>query len=129
MEKVDRKICLDSDIIIEILKDNKEVIEKISALEAVFHTTSVNIFEIWSGRLKKEENQISGILEGFKKDNFEEKHAFLAGDIHIKLKETGSLVDFRDLFIGAICIENKLELLTNNKKHFERIKQFGLKLI
>ena len=126
---MDRKICLDSDIIIEILKDNKEIIEKIYSLEAIFHTTSINIFEIWNGRFKKEENQITGILKGFKKDNFEENHALLAGDSQIKLKESGDLIDFRDLFIASICIVNNLELLTNNKKHFERLKKFGLKLI
>ena len=88
-----------------------------------------NKIVLLEGRLKKEENQVSGILNSFKKDNFEEKHALLAGDIQIKLKERGDLVDFRDLFIASICIENKLELLTNNKKHFERLEQFGLKLL
>ncbi|MEK6890067.1 MAG: type II toxin-antitoxin system VapC family toxin [Nanoarchaeota archaeon] len=126
---MEREICLDSDIIIEILRNNEKVIKNVYSLDAIFHTTSINIFEIWSGRFEKEENQINGILRAFEKIDFEEKHAILAGDIQMKLRERKELIDFRDLFIASICICNNLELLTNNKKHFEKLKKFGLKLI
>ena len=90
-----RKICLDSDILIEFLRENKEIKEKIESLGGQFYTTSINVFEIWGGRIKSEEK----------------------------------MIDIRDIFVGARCIENKQELLTNNRKHFERLKKFGLVLV
>ena len=31
------------------------------------------------------------------------------------------MIEFRDIFIAATCIENNLPIVTLNKKHFERI--------
>ena len=129
MEKMDRKICLDSDIIINFLRKNPETKRIIDELGEEFYTTQINTFEVWSGRLKHEESTIKDVLDSLIKIDFNENSALKAGDIQIKLKESGDLIDFRDLFIASICIVNNLELLTNNKKHFERLKKFGLKLI
>lgn len=129
MEKVDRKICLDSDIIVDFLRKNPETKRIIEELGEEFYTTQINTFEIWSGKLKHEENMIKNMLGSLTKIDFDEQAALKAGDIQMKLKETGNLIDFRDLFIASICIQNNLELLTNNKKHFERMKKFGLKLV
>ena len=126
---MDRKICLDSDIIINFLKKNPEVKERLDKLGSEFYTTQINTFEIWSGRLKHEENTIKEMLNSLNKIDFDEKAAMKAGDIQFILRESGDMIEFRDLFIGSICIINNLELLTNNKKHFERLKKFGLKLI
>ncbi len=126
---MDRKICLDSDIIINFLRKNPETKKIIDSLGEEFYTTQINTFEVWSGRLKHEESTIKDTLDSLTKIDFDENSALKAGDIQLKLKETGDLIDFRDLFIASICITNNLELLTGNKKHFERLKKFGLKLI
>ena len=120
---MDRKICLDSDIIINFLKKNPEVKERLDKLGSEFYTTQINTFEIWSGRLKHEENTIKEMLNSLNKIDFDEKAAMKAGDIQFILRESGDMIEFRDLFIGSICIINNLELLTNNKKHFNRIPE------
>ena len=123
-----RQICLDSDVLIDIVLGEKEIINFIKNLEADWHTTSINIFEIWSEQDEKKKN-IENLIGSLKKHSFNENSALKAGEIRKKLKEKGQIVEIRDIFIGSVCIENNLELLTNNKKHFERMKQFGLKLI
>lgn len=123
-----RQICLDSDVLIDIALGKEEIINFIRQTEAEWFTTTINIFEIWSERKEKQKN-IENLITGLKKTDLDEKSALKAGEIRKALKEKGEIIEIRDIFIGATCIENKLELLTNNKKHFERLKQFGLKLI
>jgi tRNA(fMet)-specific endonuclease VapC len=44
-----------------------------------------------------------------------------------RLRAAGELVGDFDLFIGATALRHRLTLLTNNRRHFERIE--GLRLI
>jgi len=60
---------------------------------------------------------------------FDNKALIKASEIYASLKKKGKLIDERDLMIGAICISNNLPLATLNKKHFNRLKQYGLKMI
>ncbi|MEM3782322.1 MAG: type II toxin-antitoxin system VapC family toxin, partial [Thermofilum sp.] len=50
-----------------------------------------------------------------------------AAEMWKKLRSQGKLVDDRDLLIAATSISRDLPLLTGNFKHFERLKEFGLK--
>ncbi len=126
---MDRKICLDSDIIINFLRKSPKAKETLNKLGGEFYTTQINLFEIWSGRLIDEEKTIKEMLNSLIKFDFDEDAAIKAGEIMVNLKKSGNIIDFRDLFIASICIVNNLELLTNNKKHFERLKKYGLKLV
>ena len=121
------KVCLDSDIIIEISKDNKELKNGIENLEAEYSTTSINIFEVLCG--EREGDNLRELLDDFSKLNFDEKSAKIASKIFKELKNKGKIIDARDIFIGSVCISNNSPLWTYNKKHFERLKDFGLKLI
>ncbi len=49
-------------------------------------------------------------------------------EIYIELRKRGQLISDRDLINGAIAITNNLPLSTNNIRHYERLKDFGLKL-
>ncbi len=121
------KICLDSDIIIDILNNKKEVKEILESIGKEFYTTSINIFEAWYGR--KDTEKIENLISALYKLSFDEKSAKLAAQILTELKDKGNLIEPRDMFIGAICIANEIALFTKNKKHFERLEKFGLKLI
>ena len=56
------------------------------------------------------------------------KESILAADIFKKLNKKALGLDFRDIMIASICISNNVSLLTKNFKHFERLKEYGLKL-
>lgn len=121
-----RKVCLDSDVIIDYLSDGNMKSVMLS-LDAEFYTTSISVFETWYGKRKQEPlpelfNWIN--IYGFGKDE-----ALLAAEILLELRTKGEVIDFKDVFIASICITNDFELLTGNLKHFSRIKKFGLKLV
>lgn len=127
MEEVVKKICLDSDILIGVSKHEEKSIAAFASLDAVFYTTSINVFEIWQG--KREGEKLSQFLDAFKVFDFDKQSAMIAGDIKKSLEKSGLALDLRDIFIASICIANDTELLTLNKKHFERIEPFGLRLV
>ena len=52
---------------------------------------------------------------------FSDEIAVKAGRIYQELRKKNQLIDFRDIFIAATCLVHNLELVTLNKKHFERI--------
>lgn len=122
-----RKICLDSDILIDLLKGDKKVLQKINDLDGIFYTTSINVFEIWMGKKKKE--VISQLLSTLKILNFTKESGLISADIKNKLKDTGKDLDIRDIFIASICISENIEFISNNQRHFQRLKKFGLKLL
>lgn len=122
-----QKICIDSDIIIEISKNNQEIKEQMEYIEGEYSTTPINMFEVLRGEIKGE--NLDNFFESLTKLNFDEKSGRIASNIYKNLKKSGIMIDIRDMFIGAICIANNSTLWTYNKKHFERLKDFGLSLI
>jgi len=53
----------------------------------------------------------------------------VASTIYSDLRKRGELIEDPNLLIASICIANDLSLMTGNKKRFERLKRYGLKLI
>jgi len=49
-----------------------------------------------------------------------------AAEISAKLMVKGEPIDYRDVMIAAIAMENDLTLVTRNKSHFSRIKSLKL---
>ena len=48
------------------------------------------------------------------------------GRIKADLKKEGKIINDSDLFIASIAINNKMRLVTNNDKHFKRIKELEI---
>ena len=48
------------------------------------------------------------------------------GELKASLEQAGKIIDDADLFIAACALAHDLVLVTNNEKHFKRVK--GLKL-
>jgi len=124
---MDSKICLDSDILINLLRRDEDTKELLESFNANFCITTISTFEIWYGR--KNEETIKELIDCLENLNFNKNAAMIAADISKELKKKGKLIDIRDLFIASICINNKIPLLTKNKKHFDRLKKYGLELI
>lgn len=125
--------CLDTDLLIAILRGKKEAYNKVIELdeEGKEATTSICAFELFFGANKserktenvKEALKLLGRLEVFPLDLSSSRRA---GEIAAKLVAKGETIDFRDAMIGAIALEKDLTLVTRNKSHFARIK--GLKI-
>lgn len=121
--------CLDSDILIAILRGDRSVLPFIKKLdeEGKDFTTSVNAFEILFGAKKsnKEKNieESRKLLAKLEILRFDEKAAEKASDIFSELSKKGEQIELQDLFSASIAIANGCRLVTRNIKHFSRIKE------
>lgn len=124
MGKMDKKICLDSDKIINFLKNKDNSIEQLLNENYWMYTTTINAFEL---RLRNTNLKlVEEFLQKIQILPFDDLSSATAAEIHKKLKSEGKMIDIRDLFIASISIRNGAKLLTNNKKHFERIENLEL---
>lgn len=124
---------LDTDIVIYWLKNKyPEINKKIKKIdeERIF-ISSITIAELYFGAYnsaKQEENKqlIDELLEKINVIHFDESAAECFGEIKSLLKSQGKIICDSDLFIAAVAISNGLILVTNNKRHFERIDRLGI---
>ncbi len=126
------KYLLDTNICIYWLKGDENIERK--ALEVGLNNlfiSFINLSELFYGAYKSqnvEDNLYSvrtiGEKLGFIESSEEVCDKF--GDLKSFLEKKGKIIDDADLFIAACSIVNELTLVTNNEKHFRRIK--GLKI-
>jgi len=128
-----QKICIDSDILIDVLRKKSESIKKISELEnqsTILATTVVNSYELLFGAYKtKKKNHLKLVNELLEKlIILEWKKGFsdLAAKIMADLEKNGKIIGIRDLFIGVIALKHDYKILTRNIKEFERIPNLQL---
>jgi predicted nucleic acid-binding protein len=117
--------CLDTNVIIEYLRGNKKVAEKIKKLaeaEEIF-TTTISLCELYKGLcLSPKANTELFVLDNFAQSvnvldlnlqicrKFGERHAFLS--------RSGKMISEFDLMIAVIADANNMVLVTMDKKHF-----------
>lgn len=126
------KYLLDTNICIYWLKGNDQIEQKILSIGLDnFVLSFINVSELYYGAYKSQRvdanlamvrrltNELN-VLESDKAINEE------FGSIKAILESSGTIIDDADLFIAACAKIHGLTLVTNNIKHFRRIK--GLKL-
>lgn len=131
---MDDKICLDTDFLVDFLRNGKEEVEflKENEINKDLATTYINLFELYYGAYKSKAmennlNSISLMLSRINLLNFSIESAKKAGEILAKLEKEGKMMEFRDLFIGTIALVNGYSIKTRNVGHFSRIE--GLNII
>lgn len=125
-------MILDSDIIIDFLRNNKEIVKRILDLAKTEELviTSVNTFEILRG-LSKFDKVKKGyeFIMNFKILDFDFESSKKAAEIFENLRAKGELIDPLDLFIASIAIVNNQPLMTRNQSHFKRIQELQLEAV
>ena len=121
---MDEKICLDTDVCIEIVKGNKNL-NHFFETDNLPYVSTITVFELLLRKTNLD--KIDFLLSKVNILNFDEVSAKKASYIYKELEKFGELIEFRDIFIASISIINNCTLATLNKKHFSRIK--GLKLL
>ena len=126
-------ICLDTDILIGLLRDKQEAIAFIEANELANNlaTTYINLFELYYGVMissSKEQNlaAVEKLSSRLRILNLSKSSVHEAGRIMAELTKEGNPVDFRDVFIGTIALTEGFSLKTNNLKHFKKIKNLRI---
>ncbi|WP_297070294.1 type II toxin-antitoxin system VapC family toxin [Thermococcus sp.] len=113
---------LDTNVIIEIARDNKDVLNSVLKLDKTFYVTSITRFELLVGLPRKDELIW---LESLIELSFDKKSAEVAAYLHKKLREKGTPMGLRDLFVGAVCLANDLPLITLDSD-FKALEDSGL---
>ena len=128
-------IVIDTDILIDLLRNKTYAIRKIKELEKneELATTDINAFEIYFGAYNsrdRERNIISakGLLRNLTIFHTEEDSMETAGRIFAERRARGKMIEIRDLLIAAITLQNGCRLLTNNRGHFEGIEGLSLEI-
>lgn len=122
-------ILTDTSVIIDFLrKKNKRhsVLWKLREKHECF-MSSITLFELQCGaKTERHFDDIGKIRKWIKPLPFDIEIAEIASTIYRDLKRNNNLIEFRDIFIAATAISEKLCLATLNTKHFQRIKDIEL---
>ncbi|MAH07415.1 hypothetical protein CMI38_04160 [Candidatus Pacearchaeota archaeon] len=124
MGTITNQVVLDTDCLIQLEKGDLSIINSLNETGELF-ITSITVFEFALGD-SFDNNQER--LEDYSVVSFSKEDGILAAKILKKLKKQGMEIEFRDVMIASICINKNIPLLTNNKRHFERLREEGLKL-
>ena len=127
------KICLDTDFLVNFLRNKKEEVEfiKKNELNKDLATTYINVFELYYGAYKssnKIENvkAVISLLNRLEILNLSNDSVRKAGEVLAILEKEGKMIDFRDLLIGIIALVNNYSIKTNNIKHFNKIENLNI---
>lgn len=129
------RVVIDTDILIDLLRNVKEVLEFIGDMERqgyTLSTTIINAFELYYGayRSKRQAKNLASTRRLIKRLiilGISLKSAENAGRIYAELETRGQPIGLRDAMVGAIALTRGYALATRNIKHLQRIP--GLTLI
>lgn len=124
------RYLFDSDVLINYFRKNREAYKLMKLVEADrinAYFSVISETELLSGvRNKNERKVIGSFLNLMERLNVDKTIAVLAGEYRNKYFKSHSL-ETPDALIAATAILNDLTLITENKKHFEMIKDLQVK--
>lgn len=124
-----KKSLLDTNIITAFLKGNPNVVERVEQYINEYESLTISIFsyyEILRGLKalgsKKKLQAFDRFINDCEIEELERPVVIKAADIYVNLKREGKLVEDADIFIAATALNKGLAVVTDNEKHFKRIK-------
>lgn len=123
-------ICLDTSVIVDFLRNNSDAIEALNEINGEqLATTTINIYEIVLGILRKKTNynkefaslmKLAGNLSILEL-NYDS--SFKAAEIGSDLIKRGMEIQSNDCLIAGVMLSNDCNrIITRDKEHFQRIK-------
>jgi len=126
---VEDGLIVDTDILIDLLRKKDYAVSLIKKLEdgVELATSAINAFELYRGAYKSRNQEknlasVKGLLNSLRILNTDEDSMEIAGKITASLERDGNMMDIRDLLIASIALVNGFGILTNNVRHFNKIK-------
>jgi predicted nucleic acid-binding protein len=126
------KYLLDTNICVYWLKGNEHIEQKILSVGIdTISLSFVNLSELYYGAYKSQRVEanlalIQRLTDQLSIIESDEAICEMFGELKANLERAGAIIDDADLFIAASAKVHGLTLVTNNIRHFKRIK--GLKL-
>ena len=121
------RYLLDTNILIDISKgaaDKLLILEKLG--EDQMTTSVICLGEFLEGLDANGVNKLERMINGLTTLEIGQKEIYIFAEIRKQLRPKGILIDNMDILIAATAIANDLILITDNLKHFSRVK--GLKI-
>jgi len=116
-------ILLDSNILIDYLRDKTEAVNYLEGLKKTPYISSITVAELYAGiRNSKEKNILDQFIDAFQILTVDVLIAKLGGEYRQKYGKSHS-VDLIDALIAATASAHHLPLASLNKKHFPMIKK------
>jgi tRNA(fMet)-specific endonuclease VapC len=121
---------LDTDHCIAILRQKLDLSDHVAADEELF-ITSLTVAELMHGAnrsLHREDNltRLEVLFAALTVLPFDEMAGRRFGYLKAELEEKGEPLDDLDLQIASIALDQNLPLVSNNTKHFKRVKNLKL---
>lgn len=121
---------IDTDVAIEYLRGNPEVVEKLKRLDELYITT-VTIAELYYGAYssKNPSSHFEGLANFFEKVDFltlDIGSSRVFGKLKSRLKKNGKMMGNFDMLIASIALLFDFFLITRNTKDFQRIDRLKL---
>ena len=121
------RYLIDTDIASHFAKNSSPVLKQ-KMLENIndWVISSVTYHELWRGLMQtnseKVESLVTSFLSNVRVIDFDEGDARESGRIHAELMKDGKQIGDADTLIAGQAIANQLIIVTNNTKHFLRVK-------
>ncbi|HEY3128654.1 MAG TPA: type II toxin-antitoxin system VapC family toxin [Acidobacteriota bacterium] len=122
-------IVADTDVLIDFLAGRGPAAERVaSALQQnKLVTTTVSRFELLCGaRSQRQTRLVRDLLEALPVLLLDVPAADRAAAVHRALEQQGKTVGMADSLIAGIVLSHEAELLTGNRRHFERVEGLTL---
>ena len=124
-------IAFDTTFLIDLLNNNQKAVRTFNEIVKdgeLFYTTEINVFELLVGaQVKKREKYTKTamqMIEHIRILPLIRNASIKAAEICSQLILSGKEIGDTDCLIAGICLGNNCnKIITNNKKHFERIKE------
>ena len=128
-----KRCTLDTNIITAFLKNDLRVVQKVSDYLELFEKLTINIIsysEILRGLKDLGNEEKLKRFEGFIQENelvsIRKYTVEKAAEIYAYLKKEGNLIEDADILMASTAIVEDLVLITNNIKHFKRVKSLKI---
>ena len=125
------KYLLDTNICIYFLKGKFGLVETFDKIGFDnLYISEITIAELKFGAAKSDKPEKNKLVINLLANKFKQIPIFNSLDIFAvekaRLRNEGNIVDDFDLLIGSTAITNEMILVTNNEKHFNRLKNIQI---
>lgn len=126
------KYLIDTNILIYFLKGHQSVVDHfLNTPTAYLYTSIINQAELLFGVFKSSSKKynlarVEKLLGHLNVLPFCSGSSYIFGETKAELSHAGVIIDDADLIIGSIALYNKMCLVTNNTKHFARLKNLKI---
>jgi len=130
---METKVILDTSVLIDFIRNEKDAVSFVKNLSDKYEicTTDINVFELYYGAyLSKQTDKnvaaVKGIINTLIVFSTTEESMEISAKLLADLDKKGQKIEIKDVLVAGICLLSSCPIVTQNKKHFERM---GVKIV